>query len=198
MGFGEVFRNAFGEGVQYRAFTEADRNRLEARVPGYLLDLWECDGWAGYRNGLLWMVDPDEFAPVLAAWNLPDDMTTVARTAMGKLFLLQRSLAPNGSLATTVLALYPHFASFNVVSPVAEKFLTSSMAGEDYLKPGLQEAETQRAAADVGPVAWNEMYGYEPARALGGSGKPDTIRRFDIFAHHLLLSQLTPLSLRSV
>lgn len=200
MGFGEVFRTAYGQGVQYRAFTEADRNRLDGRVPGYLLDLWESDGWAGYRNGLLWMVDPDEFAPVLAAWNVPDDppLIVVARTAMGKLFLLGSFRAPNGSLAPTVLALNPHSASYNAVGPVAEKFLTRSIADEDYLKPAMQEAETQRAAKSVGPIAWNEMYGYEPALALGGPGKPDTVRRFDIFTHHLLLSQLAPLELRKV
>ena len=200
MGFGEVFRTAYGDGVQYRAFTKADRNRLEGRVPDYLLDLWESDGWAGYRDGLLWMVDPDEFAPILAAWHVPDDppLITVARTAMGELFLLGSFRAPNGSLAPKVLALNPHSASYQTVGLVAEKFLTRSIANEDYLKPAMQEAETKRAAKDVGPIAWNEMYGYEPALALGGSGKPDTVRRYDIFTHHLLLSQLVPLKLRRV
>jgi len=200
MGFGDIFRAAYGQGVQYRAFTPADRSRLEARVPGYLLDLWEHDGWAGYRNGLLWMVDPDEFAPLLAAWHAPADpvLLTVARTAMGKLFLLGNFRAPNGSLAPTVLALDPHAATYNGVSPAAEKFLTRSIAEEDYLKPAMQEADAKRAAKDVGPLSWNEMYGYEPALALGGPGTPDTVRRFDLFTHHVLLSQLTPLKLRKV
>jgi hypothetical protein len=200
MGFGEEFRKAYGQGVQYRAFTNADRNRLAGKVPGYLLDLWESDGWAGYRNGLLWMVDPDDFAPVLAAWNVPNDppLIVVARTALGELFLLGSFRAPNGSLAPKVLALDPHSASYSTVGLVAEKFLTRSLADEDYLKATLQEADTKRAAEDVGPIAWNEMYGYEPALALGGSGKPDTVRRLNIFTHHLLLSQLLPLTLRRV
>jgi hypothetical protein len=201
MGFGEVFRKAYGQGVSYRAFLKADRDRLEGRVPGYLLDLWESDGWAGYRDGLLWMVDPDEFVPVLAAWNVPNDppLIVVARTAMGQLFLLGSNFrAPNGAPAPKVLVLNPHSASYNTVGLVAEKFLTRSIADEDFLKPAMHEAETKRAAKDVGPISWNEMYGYEPALALGGSGKADTVRRFDLFTHHLLLSQLVPLKLRKV
>lgn len=67
--------------------------------------------------------------------------------------------------------------------------MTKSIARDRYIKT-LHEADVQRAAKDVGPLAWDEMYGYEPALALGGSGKPETVRRFNFFNHHLLLTQL--------
>ena len=67
-------------------------------------------------------------------------------------------------------------------------------------RPSSGVASARRAAQVVGPVASNEMYGYEPALALalGGSGKPETVRRLDLFAHHVLLSRLTPLKVRPV
>lgn len=60
----------------------------------------------------------------------------------------------------------------------------------DYVTALFLEPEAKQAAASVGPLAWNEMYGYEPALAFGGSGAPETVRRYPLFAHHALLSQL--------
>ena len=73
--------------------------------------------------------------------------------------------------------------------------LTRSIARDRYVKT-LHQADAQRAAKAVGPLGWDEMYGYEPALALGGSGDPETVRRLNIFNHDLLLSQLGELKLR--
>jgi hypothetical protein len=200
MGFGEEFRKAYGQGERYRAFTKADRARLEAAVPAYLLDLWESDGWAGYRGGLLWMVDPQEYEPVLRAWNIPESfpLITIARTALGALFLLATAPTPNGSIGQAILLLDPHLGEYMTVGPFAEKYMTRTLAKDGTIANSMQEPETKQAVQDVGPLAWNEMYGYEPALRLGGSGKPDTVRKYNIFNHHLLLSQLAPIKVRKL
>lgn len=191
------FRKAYGKAKQYRPFQDGDRDRLASIVPDYLLELWQADGWAGYRNGLLWTLDPHEFAPVVAAWKLPESsLVAVARTAFGKLYLLGSAITPRGTPAPVIWGLNPHTGEYSMVGPVAEKFWTKSIAKESYITTALQEPETTRAANDVGLLAWDEMYGYEPALALGGSGKPDTVRRFNIFNHQLLLSQLVEPKLR--
>ena len=197
MGFGEEFRKAYGQGKQYRAFDKAARSRLESTVPAYLLDLWEADGWASYRDGLLWFVDPRDFEPVVHAWKVPEKtpLLAVARTAFGELYLLGTFTEGDGVSEDSVLALNPHIAEYSFVGPYAEQFLTKSIARDRYVKT-LHQADAQRAAKDVGSLAWDEMYGYEPALALGGSGDPATVRRLNIFNHHLLLSQLGEVKLR--
>lgn len=197
MGFGEEFRNAYGQGKPYRTLDRDTRARLTSVVPAYLLDLWESDGFASYRDGLLWFVDPLDFAPVVEAWRMPEQVSliAVARTAFGELYLLGSFVADDGTSADSVLALNPHSAEYSFVGPFAEQFLTKSIARERYIKT-LHESDVKRAAKDVGPLAWDEMYGFEPALALGGSGKPDTVRRYNIFNHHLLLSQLSKVQRR--
>jgi hypothetical protein len=193
----DEFRNAYGTGTRYRAFGSADRERLASTVPAFILDLWEADGWAGYRDGLFWTCDPQEYEPVVAAWKIPESpLLVVARTALGKLYLLGSFKTQSGGSAHGVLGLNPHTGDYSFVGQRAEKFLTISITKEDYITEALQEPEAKRAAKAVGPLAWDEMYGYEPALALGGSGKPDTVRRYNIFNHQILLSQLVAAKLR--
>jgi hypothetical protein len=191
MSFGEKFREAYGQGEQYRVFDLEEQNRLQSVVPDFLLELWKTDGWAGYRNGLLWTVDPQDFAPVVSAWKLPvKPGLVVARTAFGLIYMLKEFVTEQGVKGISIVGLNPHTGDYTVVGPTARRFLTESLAQPDYIKSVLWEPQAKRAAADVGPLAWDEMYGFEPALALGGSGKPETVRRYNVFNHHLLLSQL--------
>ena len=193
--FGEEFRAAYGTGVRYREFGPDDRRRLSDTVPEYLLNLWETDGWAGYRDGLLWTVDPSDFTDVVAAWNLPADLmehgplVPVARTAFGTLYLLKYYLTAKGDLAQSVLNVDPVRGIYSVVGPWGPRFLTRTIAQEDYIEVVFDEPLARRVAVDLGGLEWNEMYAYEPALALGGSGAAETLRQVNIFAHHMFLSQ---------
>jgi len=197
MAFGDAFRSAYGRGEQYRSFGLADRSRLEGIVPPFLLELWDTDGWAGYRDGLLWTVDPQQFEPIVALWNLPGaPVAMVARTAFGTLYMLRRFEIEGGGTGVAVVSLDPHTGDYKVVGPTAERFLTKRLADRAYIENVLGEPAVKRAARDVGPLAWDEMYGYEPALALGGSGTPETVRRYKLPEHQLLLSQLVEAKVR--
>lgn len=190
MGFGQEFRDAYGNGQQYRAFGPEDRARLENAVPDWFLDLWETDGWASYRGGLLWTVDPHVFEPLVKLWKSPYPGTVVARTAFGSLYLLKEYPISDEEIGRSTAEIDPHTAQYSIVGPEAEGFFTEDLADLEYIKDVLWEPDVKRAVKDLGPLAWDEMYGYEPALALGGSGERETVRRYKLFEHHLLLSQL--------
>jgi hypothetical protein len=203
MEFGEEFRAVYGTGRRYRAFGPDDRRRLSrVPVPEPVLNLWETDGWAGYRDGLLWTVDPDDFTEVVAAWDLPAYLTEhgplvpVARTALGALYLAKwfRTVR-TGDLSWSVLVVDPVIGIYALAGP-SPSFLARSIADEEYIRDVFREPLARRAAAALGELEWNEMYGYEPAPALGGSGEPETLRRVNIIAHHLFLSQVMTLRLQ--
>jgi hypothetical protein len=202
MPFGEEFRTAYGTGKQYRPVTAADRQRLEGQVPAFLLDFWDQDGWSGYNDGLIWFVDPDEYAPVLALWDTSQSALSltpplvVMRSAFGNLFYIETHLAPNGKPVQTLSKLDVLMSKYYTVSSFAEKYLTRTIAKPDYFPTVLMQAEVRRAIKDVGPLEWDEMYGFEPALPLGGSGAPETVRRVKIFNHHLMLSQLQQMTLQ--
>jgi hypothetical protein len=199
MAVDDEFRKAFGHGTQVRVCGPADEERLKSVVPEFLLELWKEDGWASYRDGLLWTVDPKDFESVVRAWKLPDrPPIAVARTAFGSLYLLREFVTKKGTPGFAILELNPHTGHYMVVGPSAKPFLFGELAQPDYIKTVLREADAQLASKDQGPLAWDEMYGYEPALALGGSREPAHVRRVNIFAHHQLLSQLVDVELRKL
>lgn len=192
------FREAYGQGEQYRSCEPGDRSQLEGLVPDFLLELWTADGWAGYRGGLLWTVDPRDFQYVVSAWDLPRDPgLVIARTAFGSLYMLSEFLVEEGLKEISVVEFDPHMGDYMVAGPVAKRFLVEELAKSEYIKNVLREVDVKRALHDVGPLAWDEMYGYEPALALGGSGEPEGVRRYNIFNHHLMLSQLVEVAFQS-
>src|SRR5262245_45922593 len=130
MSFGEEFRAAYRQGEQYRAFGPEEQRRLEHLVPEFLRELWRSDGWAGYRNGLLWTVDPQEFQPIVNVWNLPGTPPiAVARTAFGSLYLLREFVFQNqDGKGFAILELNPHTGDYMLVGPTADLFLTEGLA----------------------------------------------------------------------
>jgi len=197
--FGKAFLKTYGHGTRYRECGPAEQARLAPVVPEFLLDHWRSDGWAGYRDGLLWTIDPRDFEPVVRAWNLPDKPpVAVARTAFGSLYLLREFVTPRNTTGYAILELDPHVGDYALVGPSAELFLSETLAQRDYIKTVMEEGSVRRAVRDHGELTWDEMYGYEPALALGGSRNPENVRRFNIFAHHALLSQLVEVRIRKL
>jgi hypothetical protein len=39
--------------------------KYRGKLPDLLLDYWEHEGWNGHANGLLWTVNPDDYAGIL-------------------------------------------------------------------------------------------------------------------------------------
>lgn len=186
----QMFHDAFGEGKRYRACQPEDLQKFSF-LPEWFLKLWEQDGWAGYRNGLFWTIDPEQFAPLVELWSPPQSpLFPVARTAFGTIYLLKEFRAESGNIAYSVAEIDPHTASYSIVGPGARLFITEAIAKPDYIKDVFWEPKVKRAAKDLGPLEWNEMYAFEPALALGGSGKPETVRKVNLFDHHTMLAQL--------
>jgi hypothetical protein len=195
MGQWEEYRKAYGNGKQYRPFGTQDRARVEGFIPGWLLELWDADGWAGYREGLLWTIDPEQFAPLMALWKPPEKpIYPVARTAFGELYCLQIYVdedgVAHGDEPYVIAKIDPLTCSFSIPSVDDESFLKSSLTKFKYIKDVFWEEKVKRASEDLGPLEWNEMYSFDPPLAAGGSGAPDTVVKVNLFEEHKRLAKL--------
>src|SRR5688572_32328451 len=66
--------------------------KYEGRLPAELLEKWREVGFCSYGKGLLWLVDPEQFADVIDDWaEVRDDSEPVVflRTAFAHLYYWQ-------------------------------------------------------------------------------------------------------------
>ncbi len=157
----------FGPAVHTRSVPAEKLTRFAGKLPEQLLSYWRLYGWSGYGNGLFWTVDPDAFEPALEAWigDMPfmkeDSYHVIARSAFGELFLW-------GARSGKSIKIMSHWGQ------------------NDCLDRPLFD----RAVKSLGPLAADEMYGFEPALALGGKAELESLRRVKAVEHLVLLAQL--------
>jgi hypothetical protein len=178
----EAFHRTFGKGIRYREFTRADHDRLADRLPCGLPDLWEEDGWCNYREGLFTCCDPDFLGDAARAW-FPDhpEVVLFAHDAFGSMYLWD---------GQEIGVLDPHIGQLDPLALDIEELLDLALTRPDYIARAMFETKVARLRGIIGAPDWDEIYAYEPALALGGSGKLETVRRVRMVEHLVLLAQL--------
>lgn len=82
-------------------------------LPDALLGYWGRLGWGGYGNGLLWLVDPRDYADVLSAWIHgtelygKDRYHVFARGAFGDLYAWGERTGPSLHINAPYSMLFP-------------------------------------------------------------------------------------------
>jgi len=196
----EYFLSKMGPQVQKIQPTEIQINKFSGKLPNKLLEYWVKYGWGGYHNGLFWITDPDEYSPAVEAWldgtNINDKVNyhAIARSAFGRIFLWNKNVGQN----VVIDALYSQIITSPpdkyVVSGEDTKslqaFFSSTRADELDIEDIKEKTLFKRALKKLGPVASDEMYGFEPALSIGGVPKLENIAKIKIVPHLILLEQL--------
>lgn len=189
----EYFMKNFGPACSKRDVPASSIECYRGKLPNQLLQYWEEYGWCGYADGLFWMVNPQEYEPALEAWigDTPfmeqDAYHIIARSAFGHLlfwgertgFTLQ-IFAPGSYAVPQDLASSPDKLDFDVqIFFSIQKRKSYNFA--DLFAPAVRK---------LGPLQHNEMYGFFPALALGGSATLDHLQKVKAVEHLVLLAQL--------
>ncbi|MEU4312441.1 GAD-like domain-containing protein [Nocardia sp. NPDC024068] len=182
----------------------ADRfDAFRGVVPDLLLEYWREYGFAGFGDGLFWLCDPAAWQPAVDAWtrnlDLPfgDDWIAVTRTAFGTLDLWGRRTGMSLSISPHSGWVIHRDRSERMTSP----FERDSQIYAALMSGGPESADLTgddeeplfvRLRDALGPVGPDAMYGFFPARALGGALSPDHAEIVDAEVHLELLADLTP------
>lgn len=196
-----LFIDEFGEANSAEVVPEAALRRWAGRLPGQLLTYWRQEGWCSYGRGLVWTVDPDAYEALLPQWleGTPlaelDTFHVFARSAFGDLFLCGEQSGANATVC----------CSINTITAVAKElrakddelkdasiraFFAASFRADFDRSDIAKKPLFDRAFARLGVMAPDEMYGFEPALALGGTPVLDHLRRVKTQQHLALLRQL--------
>ncbi len=195
----EYFLDTMGPALDRRYVPPSSIARYRGKLPDQLLAYWEEHGWCGYAEGLFWTVDPQEYEPVLEAWigGTPfmeqDVYHLIARSAFGDLFFFgEKTGASLQVFAADACAIAPTFRPANLNKDVRAFFISLSRESCDFsdsdgmplFGPALKQ---------LGRLRRDEVYGFVPALALGGSTTLDRLQKVRAVEHLVILAQLAPL-----
>src|SRR4051794_4552839 len=147
----EIFRKMHGPPRTYARPSEAFLKKHEKKVEAELLEEWRLNGWPSYADGVIWFVNPDDFAETVAEWLPKRSLQTVMRTAFGDLVLVGEG---------HVFYLHVHYARLISVATVLNRYLDFSV-DRKYVKGVMDGALAAKAKAKLGELSPDEMFMFE-------------------------------------
>ncbi|MBB2488148.1 DUF1851 domain-containing protein [Mitsuaria sp. WAJ17] len=195
----EGFIEEFGEATYHQAVPQEAIDQWRGKLPDKLLHYWQTEGWNGYAHGRFWIVNPDDYEDIVDEWlegsplEQVDSFHVIARTAFGKIYLCGEKAGCEvkiecGLHGIFVMDLEPKERS--IWERELPWFFSSRSPDEVDFNDVHGEPLFNRALASLGPLAPDEMYGFEPALVLGGKITLDRLRKVKIDQHLTILRQL--------
>ncbi|WP_081065811.1 GAD-like domain-containing protein [Burkholderia multivorans] len=196
----EYFISKFGEATHKVDVPEVALDSWRGKMPDRLLRYWKEEGWCGYADGLLWMVDPGDYEDVVDEWldgsrlEQLDAFHVIARTAFGKLFLWGEATGQSVTINCATSAMFALKRELRKKNPSDLDISMRSFLGKSKSECDLKDEAGvplfERARAKFGPLAPDEMYGFEPAIVLGGKILLDNLQKVKIDQHLTILRQM--------
>lgn len=196
----EVFIEDFGEATHHLTVPQESLQKWQGKLPNQLLTYWKNEGWCGYANGLFWTVDPDNYEDLVNEWleDSPfeqiDSYHVIARTAFGDLFLCGEVTGRSVTIACPIHAVIAQQSRLNRKSAEDLDWSIRSFFGlskdDCDLKDEGGKKMFDRALNKLGPLASDEMYGFEPAVIVGGKMVLENLVKVKIDQHLTILRQL--------
>ncbi len=166
------------------------------KLPKLWLEYWAEHGWCGYGNGIFWIVNPQDYEGVVAAWlegtelESRDTYHVVARSAFGKLYLWGERTGPSA----TIVSVYSRCSirDFTISEDTMDREVQGFLLTTELEYNDLGNM-FGRATKKLGMLQHDEMYGFVPAVMLGGSDKFENLKKVKAVEHLMILSQLAEL-----
>jgi len=191
----EYFLEKMGPAFDRQYVPVSSMDRYRGKLPDQLLKYWDEFGWCGYADGLFWTVNPQDYEPVLDAWigETPfmeqDAYHIIARSAFGDLYFWGEKTGYTLLVCATGSYAVPQRASrASTLDIAAQRFFGMCNSEEndfgDHFAPALKK---------FGRLKSDEMYGYVPALAMGGSDDFSHLQKLKAIEHLVFLAQLSEL-----
>lgn len=181
-GIGKKYANVPNEIMQkYKTVFKIDED--ESLI---IEQIWKHHGFSEYRDGLFWMVNPEEYSQY--AWQFKDISTTsivFARTNIGGLFLFDKL-----NIGGSILYLNVHKGLRKIVASNFDVFFGFNLGADSFwIRECFGKIEL-KAVQNHGSIAYDECLTFVPALALGGSESIAKMQRVKIKESLELLAQI--------
>lgn len=174
--FVSFYKNAgFGPVNDTTCVPEATARYYEYRLPQKLIEYWRCWGWAGFADGLFWLVNPAEYEEVVALWlaGSPfehlDRYHVIARSAFGEIFLWGENTADSLTIQTLFGQIFPSDRSDDIgdgsphyMNALVQEFISTLCRSNLDVFDEHQQPLFSRLQGKLGPLRSDEIYGRSP------------------------------------
>lgn len=192
-----LFIDEVGEATTSRYVPETEIEKWKGKLPPLMLNYWRNEGWSSYYNGLLTIVNPEEYEDIVDEWlddtylEEIDVFHAIAINGFGNLYLCGEKTGR----CVTISALYNTLivnkkslknkqSDVNLDFGIESFFISYDIGYQN--KKGLFE----KAIKKLGPLGDYEIFGFEPALILGGELDIKHIQKVDARIHLSILAQL--------
>lgn len=190
------FIEKMGKPVERQEVPPSSIKRYRGKLPNLLLECWAEHGWCGYGEGILWIVNPQEYEGVTSSWiegtilEKHDSYHLIARSAFGDLYFWGEKTGASLTI-TSIVSCYTTHTSTLTEQQMDKRFQNFLLSTEveyndfdDLFKPAIKK---------LGPLRHDEMYGFVPALMFGGPDTLDHLEKVKAVEHLTILSQITEL-----
>ncbi|MDH0356643.1 GAD-like domain-containing protein [Morganella sp. GD04133] len=192
-----LFIDEVGEATTSRYVPETEIEKWKGKLPPLLLNYWRDEGWSSYHNGLLTIVNPEEYEDVVDEWledtylEEIDVFHAIAVNGFGNLYLCGEKTGRCVTISSSYNTLIVNKKSLknkqndvNLDFGIESFFISFDIGYQN--KKGLFE----KAVKKFGPLGDYEIFGFEPALILGGELDIKYIQKVDARIHLSILAQL--------
>lgn len=173
--------------------------KYQGKLPTRLLEYWQEYGFSGFQDGLFWMVNPNDYEDVLEAWIGDTEIVekdayyVIARNAFGDLYLWGENTGFKYEINSCNGWIIEKKGDEQDISKgddlraIKMFFYLQRQESLDIddsdNKPLFEQCKLMHK-----PLAYDEMYAFEPAFFLGGEAKLENTTKVNIFAHLTMLA----------
>ena len=146
--------------------------QYQGTLPAEILYLWQTYGWGKYGDGLIELVNPQDYSDNLRQWlgSEKPHYTPFAITAFGELFY-HRKLSAEGDEDICLLDI--QYSSCKVLDWNTRDFFENTLCDEEFRQTFLREGLFRRAVQQQGSLHNGEAFLFQPILALGGLDNED-------------------------
>ncbi len=163
--------------------------KYQDKVPALLIDLWKANGFGKYNDGLIEIINPEEYENVLWTWlgREVENYIPFAITGFGELIYYRKLTDEDEDVCMIdiqyrkIETLVWSFKSF------FERFLIEEESRKDWLREDLFLS----AINEKGGLKRNEVFTITPALAMGGAAELSYLQKGNAQVYQDILFQMT-------
>lgn len=197
----EYFFENFGMPFASTPVSAETLAKYRGKLPDRLLEYWQEFGFCGFKDGIFWLTNPEDYEDILTEW-LPEDELkkkkhyVIARSGFGDLFVWNSELGYEyeiSSLWRWILKIDIHFSDW-IRDGRADEVIDIFIGSNRYEELDTQDNDGnplfQRCVELWGPLAENEMFTFAPYPFINNSMTLDAIRKADLFINFDIIRQM--------
>ncbi|HWI93204.1 MAG TPA: T6SS immunity protein Tdi1 domain-containing protein [Flavisolibacter sp.] len=188
----QEFINEMGEGEKYSGISDTTIKKyretflIKGDTEDTIVTVWQKYGLRSYKNGLFWLINPDEYNEIAKKFpDVTNDALVFARTGIGNLFLFEQGIS-----GKNINYLNTHTGIKSLAARGFDDFFQWLIGTETFWMSKCYGKIELKINKKYGQMKADECYTFVPALALGGKESIENMEKVKIKENLSILAQL--------